>query len=95
MKMAKLLVILAPLLGSVAGLKYLADEFLNVSSQVNVPDCKGTQLAKVVGKDHWQCDSLSGKAGKSNEEKCRNSYDTNAAGKMFVQCEAPGPPKSV
>ena len=64
-----------------------ARKFLGNSS-LELPACRGKQLAKKVGSDHWQCDGLGGVLGDTwAEKKCSDSYDTDASQAVYMQCD--------
>ncbi|CAJ1415158.1 unnamed protein product, partial [Effrenium voratum] len=52
-----------------------------------LPECKGLPLqGSASGADEWQCDTLHGELGTSDEFKCTNRYDAGVDGKVYLQC---------
>ena len=76
--------LVALLLTAAVGLKLQERGNFSLS---DLPVCSGKLLAKVVGNDHWQCDSLSGAKGEEAENKCSESYDTDSGKTAYMQCK--------
>ena len=71
----------------VVGRKFHSDKGnFSLQTDDDLPVCTGHLLAKAVGNDHWQCDTLSGKRGADAQKKCEGSFDTDASQSTYMQC---------
>mmetsp|Transcript_58936 Transcript_58936/g.140399 ORF Transcript_58936/g.140399 Transcript_58936/m.140399 type:complete len:1279 (+) Transcript_58936:52-3888(+) len=77
------------LLATASGYKLTKSNESSISllEEGELPECKGLPLqGSASGADEWQCDTLHGELGTSDEFKCTNRYDAGVDGKVYLQC---------